>query len=79
MISIITSISTNVTMANTMNYSFVVVIFLLIFLSMKKILGEGMENQRQMRMMVQNFNIVTVPLILIFTAILIYQIIAFLP
>jgi hypothetical protein len=79
MISIITSTTTNVSMADTMNYSFIVVIFVLIFLSLKKIIGEGVQNHHQLRMIVRNFNIVTIPLILIFTAIMTYQIIAFLP
>jgi|GEM_PF-756038 len=77
MISIITTTTTTVSMAHMMNFSFIVVIFLLFFLSLKNILGEGVKNQHQMRMMMRNFNIVTVPLILVFAAILIYQVIAF--
>ncbi|MDP3066162.1 MAG: hypothetical protein Q8N08_05420 [Methanobacteriaceae archaeon] len=78
MISIITSTTTNVSMANTMNYSLIVVVFILSFLFLKNIFSVKVQKQRQMRMLVRNFNIVTIPLIQIFIAILTYQIAFFL-
>ena len=78
MISIITNTHTTVNMAHMMNYSFIIVIFIIIFLSLRKIIGEGVQDQHQMRMMVKNFNIVTVPLIVVFTIIIIYQTISIL-
>lgn len=77
MISLITTTTTTVSMANTMNYSVIVVVFLLLFLSFKKIIGEGVQNQHQMKSLVRNFNTVTFPLIIVFTAILTYQIVAY--
>lgn len=78
MISIVNSFTTTQTMSGMMDYSIIAVIFLLLFFSLRNIFGADAEsNQHKVRILVRNLNIVSIPLLIVFTTILIYRINAF--
>jgi hypothetical protein len=74
MISIITGTTTNVTMSQMMDYSIIVVLFLLLFLSVRNIIRGEISNQRQVGILIRNLNIVSIPLLIMFVIIIIYRI-----
>jgi hypothetical protein len=74
MISIITGVTTNVTMGQMMDYSIVVVLFLLLFLSVRNIIHGEISNQRKVGILMRNLNIVSMPLLVMFVTIIIYKI-----
>jgi len=74
MISIITGITTNVAMSQVMDYSIIVVIFLLLFLSVRNVIRGEISNQRQVGILMRNLNIVSIPLLIMFMTIIIYRI-----
>jgi hypothetical protein len=74
MISIITGTTTNVTMSQMMDYSIIVVLFLLMFLSVRNIISGEISNQRQVGILIRNLNIVSIPLLIMFVIIIIYRI-----
>jgi hypothetical protein len=76
MISIITGITTNVAMSQVMDYSIIVVIFLLLFLSVRNVIRGEISNQRQVGILMRNLNIVSIPLLIMFVTIIIYRIYA---
>ena len=71
MISIITGVTTNVTMGQMMDYSIVVVLFLLLFLSVRNIIHGEISNQRKVGILMRNLNIVSMPLLVMFVTIII--------
>lgn len=79
MISIITSITTNVAMSQMMDYSIIAVIFLLLFMSVRNVIRGEISNQRQVGILMRNLNIVSIPLLIMFITIIIYRIYALSP
>ena len=75
MISTLTSMTSTMTTAQIMNYSIIVVAALIIFLALKEILGAESDKNKRMNSFVRGSNIVIVPLILVFIAIVTYRII----
>ncbi len=71
MISIINNITTTVTMSQMINYSLIALILLLLVLSLRNVIGEVAHNQRQMRTLVQNLNLISIPLLIMFTVLII--------
>lgn len=71
MISIINNINTTVTMSQMMNYSLITLILLLLVLSLRNVIGEVAHSQQQMRTLVQNLNLISIPLLLMFTVLII--------
>lgn len=74
MISIITGTTTTVTMSQIMDYSIIVVLFLLLFLSVRNVIRGDVSNQRQVGILIRNLNIVSIPLLIMFVTIIIYRI-----
>ncbi len=75
MISTLTAMTTTITSAQIMNYSIIVIAALIIFLALKEILGAESDRNKRMKSFVRGSNIVIVPLILVFVAIVAYKII----
>jgi hypothetical protein len=71
MISIINNINTTVTVGQVMGYSLITLILLLLLLSLRNIIGEVAQNQRQIRILVQNLNLISIPLLIMFTVLII--------
>ncbi len=75
MISTLTNTTTAIPTAQIMDYSIIVVAALIIFLALKEILGAESDKNKRMNSFVRGSNIVIVPLILVFVAIVAYRII----
>ena len=75
MISTLTNTTTTIPTAQIMDYSIIVVAALIIFLALKEILGAESDKNKRMNSFVRGSNIVIVPLILVFIAIVAYTII----
>lgn len=75
MISTLTAMTTTITSAQIMNYSIIVIVALIIFLALKEILGAESDKNKRMKSFVSGSNIVIVPLILVFLAMVAYKII----
>ena len=75
MISTLTNTTTTIPTAQIMDYSIIVVAALIIFLALKEILGAESDKNKRMNSFVSGSNIVIVPLILVFIAIVTYRII----
>ena len=75
MISTLTNTTTTIPTAQIMDYSIIVVAALIIFLALKEILGAESDKNKRMNSFVRGSNIVIVPLILVFIAIVTYRII----
>jgi len=73
-ISIITQITTTKAMSQMMNYSIIVVIFLLLFVSVRNVIRGEISNQRKVGILLRNLNIVSIPLLIMFMTIIIYRI-----
>lgn len=71
MITIINNINTTVTVGQVMGYSLITLILLLLLLSLRNIIGEVAQNQRQIRILVQNLNLISIPLLIMFTVLII--------
>lgn len=71
MISIINNINTTVTLSQVMNYSLITLILLLLVLSLRNIIGEVAQNQQQIRTLVQNLNLISIPLLIMFTVLIV--------
>ena len=72
MISIINNMGTTITISQMMNYSLIALILLILVLSLRNIIGEVAHNEQQMRTLVEDLNLVSIPLLIMFTVLLLF-------
>jgi hypothetical protein len=75
MISTVTTTTTTVATVQIMTYSIIAVISLIVFLALKEIFSAEADKSERMKSFVSGSNIVIVPLIIVFTAIVSYKVI----
>gem|GEM_PF-5086704 len=73
MISIINSLTPNIT-TNQMINNIITVVFLLLIFSLRYIIGGIAAKKHHTRILAQNLNMVSIPLLIVITTILIYKI-----
>ncbi len=73
MLTILNSITSNLT-TSQMIINIITIIFLLIIISLRYIIGGLAARKNNIRILVQSLNLVSIPLLIVITTILIYKI-----
>lgn len=78
MISTVTTTTTAVTLGQVMTYSIMAVIALILFLALKEILSSEVNYSNRISSFIKGSNIVIMPLLLVFAAVVTYKIVTIL-
>ena len=72
MISIFNNMETTITLIQMMNYSLIALILLILVFSLRNIIGEVAHRQKQVKILVDDLNLVSIPLLIMFIVLIIF-------
>ena len=71
MISIFNNMETTITLIQMMNYSLIALILLILVFSLRNIIGEVAHRQKLVKILVDDLNLVSIPLLIMFIVLII--------